>query len=70
VRVTEQHREAMRRNVVMAIKARKRNTALERARDPAALDAAARTVRAAIELGLLTKADLDGPIVPETAQVS
>jgi hypothetical protein len=47
----------------MGIRALKRNVAFRHARDPEALARAARTVRAAIELGLLDKADLDGPIV-------
>jgi hypothetical protein len=34
--------------------------------DPVALAKAARIVRAALERGALTKADLDGPIVPQS----
>ena len=43
-----------------------RLAAIRCAQDPPMLAKAARTVRAGIELGLLSRADLDGPIVPET----
>ena len=53
-------------NAAKARKQRKRNAALRAAQDSVVLAKAARVVRAGIELGLLTLADLDGPIVPES----
>jgi hypothetical protein len=41
-----------------------RQNALRAASKEAILGKAARIVRAGLELGLLTKADLDGPVVP------
>jgi hypothetical protein len=50
-------------SLIKAHEARKRKSALRAADDPAELNRAARIVRAGIERGYLTKADLDGPIV-------
>jgi hypothetical protein len=42
-----------------------RNAAIRAVDDPVTLAKAARIIRAAIERGRLTKADLDGPIVQQ-----
>ena len=44
-----------------------RRAAIRALDDPIALDRAARIVRAALERGRLTRADLEGPIVKEPA---
>jgi hypothetical protein len=54
-----------RRQIDIAIEAHMVKAAFRAASDPPVLAKAARAVRAAIELGLLTPGDLSGPIVRE-----
>jgi len=51
-------------NTRPALNAYLTNTAMRAVDDPVALAKAARIVRAALERGKLSKADLDGPVVP------
>ncbi len=55
------------RNAALATAAHQRNAALRAIDNPRELARAARIVRAAIERGKLTKADVDGPIVQPLA---
>jgi hypothetical protein len=62
--VDTQKRETLRKqSLALATEAHMRNAAIRLADDPAVLARAARIVRAGIERGHLTPADLDGPIV-------